>query len=418
MARISAFKRDLARFVQAYFVYLMPSAFIVYLVLESYQIDFRPYYIAGKAILYGLDPYLNHVNQFPEFYTPVNASAAPWSGFIYPPFAAFLFVPFAMLPYVNAKVVYSVVILILLWLLFFELVRNLGLIKSDLKSDSGDPNSGNSKIGGEALLFAITSFPVLASFERGQIDILVCYIVVLGFFLHQRYRQQVLPGFLFAIAFCIKLFPGIAILYYLLKREFKVVAWSIGFIGALLLVPLPYFGTTVYHNYVKRILPDFFGRITSAVPISTHGQEVVNRVVMSIDSKGLRVTHDFVHGYMNPFLRSPIASLTVGAIAFLVLMYYLRRAPLEHQFFSVVNSILLFNPQTWIMGLVWFIPLFVYFFGKANHLGKFILILPLFMPPFTNSNGMLAYAITLAFAIPTSRARLLRSTESQFMATE
>jgi hypothetical protein len=400
MSRISTLKRELVRFVQEYFVYLMPSAFIVYLVLESYQIDFRPYYVAGKAILYGLDPYLNHVNQFPEFYTPVNASAAPWSGFIYPPFAAWLFVPFAMLPYVNTKIVYSVIILILLWLLFFELVKHINSITGDVK------------VGGEALLFAITSFPVLASFERGQIDILVCYITLLGFLIHRRYQQRLLPGFLFALSFCIKLFPGIAIVYYLLKRDFKLVAYSLGFIGVLLLAPLPYFGTTVYHNYVKRILPEFFGRITSAVPISTHGQAVVNRVVMSVDSKGLRVTHDFVHGFMNPFLRHPLASLSVGAIAFLVLMYYLRRATLEHQFFSIVNSIHLFNPQTWIMGLVWFIPLFVYFFGKANHLGKFILILPLFMPPFTNSNGMLAYAVTLAFAIPTTRAHLLRLPDS------
>ena len=56
------FKADIARFLREYFIYLLPSAFIIYLVLESYQIDFRPYYIAGKAILFGLDPYLNHVN--------------------------------------------------------------------------------------------------------------------------------------------------------------------------------------------------------------------------------------------------------------------------------------------------------------------------------------------------------------------
>ena len=390
MSRFSAWVRDLARFFREYFIYLLPSAFIVYLVLESYQIDFRPYYVAGKAVLYGLDPYINHVNQFPEFYTPVNAATSPGSGFIYPPFAALLFAPFARLSYLDAKVVYSVAILILLWLLFFELMRNSQFTAK-----------------GEALLFAIASFPVLASFERGQIDILVCYVTILGFLIHKRSQQKILPAFLFAIAFCIKLFPGLAILYYLVKREFKLVAYSLGFISLLLLAPLPYFGSSVYVNYVKRILPGFFGRITSPVPISTHGQAVVNRVVISLETDDLRVTHDFVHGYLNPFLRhSPIASLTVGAIAFLILMYYLRRSSLDHQFFSIVNSIYLFNPQTWIMGLVWYIPFFVYFFHRSNHLGKFILVLPLFVPPFTNSNAMLAYAITLAFAIPKSRKRL------------
>ncbi|MGV0026106.1 hypothetical protein [Phormidesmis priestleyi] len=110
---------------------------------------------------------------------------------------------------------------------------------------------------------------------------------------------------------------------------------------------------------------------------------------------------------MNPFLRNNlVGAVIVGAIAFALLLYYLRHSPVEHQFFSVMNSIYLFNPQTWIMGLVWYIPLFVYLFGKANHLGKFVLVLPLMMPPFTNSNAMLAYVITLAFAIPKSRHRL------------
>lgn len=391
MSSISQLKTDLIRFGREYFIYLMPSAFIVYLVLESYQIDFRPYYVAGKSVLYGLDPYFNHVNQHPEFYTPVNASTSPTSGWIYPPFASLLFVPLALLPYATAKVVYSVIILVILWLLLFELIRNTQF-----------------KAKGETILFALTSFPVLAAFERGQIDILVCYATILSFLIYKRSGQRILPGFLLAFACCIKLFPCVGILYYLVKREFKLVAYTIGFIALLVVAPLAYFNPSIYTSYVKRIFPQFFGAITSPVPISTHGQDVINRVVMSIDSRGLRVTHDFVHGYMNPFLRNnPIGSLTVGTIAFFILMYYLRRATIEHQFFSIVNCINLLNPQTWIMGLVWYIPLFVYLFDRANHLGKFVLILPLFVPPFTNSNGMLAYAVTLAFAIPQTQQKLL-----------
>ncbi|NDJ15705.1 glycosyltransferase family 87 protein [Myxacorys almedinensis] len=386
----------LRRFLGEYFIYLLPSALIVYLVLESYQIDFRPYYLAGKSILYGLDPYLNHVHQYPEFYTPVNAETSPGSGFIYPPFAALLFAPLALLPYVTAKTIYSVITLVVLWLLLFELVKH-----------------SKFAIQGESLLFVMASFPVIASFERGQIDIFVCYITTLGFLIHRRSGQRLIPAFLLALSFCIKLFPGIALIYFLIKREYKLVAYAFGFISAFFLAPLAYFNGSVYGHYVQRILPKVFGALTSPTPISTHGQGTVNRVVLSVENRGLRVTHDFVNGYMNPFLRhSPVASMMVGAIAVALLLYYLRRASLEHQFFSIVNSIHLFNPQTWIMGLVWYIPLFVYLFGKANPLGKFILVLPLFVPPFTNSNGMLAYAITLAFAIPHSRARLLQRLEA------
>jgi hypothetical protein len=391
------FRSALLRFIREYFIYLLPSAFLVYLVLETYQIDYRSHYIAGKSILYGLDPYINYVNQYPEFYTPINAEVSPGSGYIYPPFAALLFAPFALMPYITSKTVYSVVILVVLWLLLFELVKHSKFAAK-----------------GESLLLVMASFPVFACLERGQVDIFVCYFTVLGFLMYRRslasqhQPRRLLPAFLLALSTCIKLFPGIALIYFLLKRDYKLVAYASGFIGFFFLAPLVYFNPSVYVHYVQRILPAYFGNLTSP-PISTHGQVVVNRVVLSIESRGLRVTHDFVNGYMNPFLRySPVACIIVGTIAFAVLMYYLRRAPIEQQFFSIVNSIHLFNPQTWIMGIVWYIPLFVYFFNKANHLGKFVLVLPLFVPPFTNSNGMLAYAIALAFAIPRSRKRLLQ----------
>lgn len=384
------FKADIARFLREYFIYLLPSAFIIYLVLESYQIDFRPYYIAGKSILFGLDPYLNHVNEYPEFYVPINANNSPGSGFIYPPFASLLFVPFGALPYVKAKLYYSVLILVILWFLLFELVRQ-----------------SRFTIECESLLFAMSSFPVFASFERGQIDILICYLATLSFLIYQRQRSQALSGFLLALACCIKIFPGIIVLYFILKKEFRLVAYTVGFVGVLFLAPIAYFGTLIYTHYLQQILPGLFGSLANPGVISTHGQAVVDRVVKSVDSNGLRVTHDFVHGYHNPFLRGNlIGAAIVGLIAFAVLMYYLRRSPIEHQFFSIITTILVFNPQTWIMGLVWYIPLFTYLFGRANYLGKFILVLPLFVPPFTNSNGMLAVAIAIAFAIPTTSKRL------------
>jgi hypothetical protein len=181
-------------------------------------------------------------------------------------------------------------------------------------------------------------------------------------------------------------------------------------VGILLLMvgPIGYFGPSVYINYLKRILPEFFGALVAPVPIDVHGQSVVNRVVLAIEGNQLRVTHDFVNGYMNPFLRSsPLLSVSIGLLGLGILLYFLQGQPAEHRFFSALSTILIANPQTWIMGLVWFVPLFLYWFDRANWAGRLCLMLPIFMPPFTNSNAMIAYAVTLAFAIPGSRQRLL-----------
>ena len=139
-----------------YLIYFAPVILLVYLILESYQIDFRVFYVAGKSVLYHLDPYLNQVSKFPELYVPINAHDAPTSGFLYPPFAALIFAPLGLFPYAIAKIIFSLIIIFILIIMSFHFLQ-----KSQFK------------LPGEAILFIMCSFPIFATFERGQIDILL-----------------------------------------------------------------------------------------------------------------------------------------------------------------------------------------------------------------------------------------------------
>ena len=156
-----------------YLIYFAPIFFLVYLILESYQIDFRVFYVAGKSVLYHLDPYLNHVSQFPELYVPVNAHDAPTSGFLYPPLAALLFAPLGFFSYAVAKIIFNLIIIFILLIISLKFVQ-----KSQFE------------LPGEAILFIMSSFPVLATFERGQIDILVLYLTFLSFDLFQNKNNK------------------------------------------------------------------------------------------------------------------------------------------------------------------------------------------------------------------------------------
>lgn len=386
-------KLSIGQFFRQYFVYLLPSVVLVYIVLESYQIDFRPYYVAGRSILLGLDPYLNPVNHHPALFTPVNAEDRPWSGFIYPPFAALLFVPFAMLPYGTAKIVYSAVVLIALWLLMFQLVRN-----------------NLTRLNPAAIALCMGSFPAIASFERGQIDIIVCALTMTAFYSYENARRKILPGVLLAIACGIKVFPFVALIYFGVKRQFKLLFSTVLTLGLLLGLPFLYFGNSVYFNYLKRLFPEVFGKITAAAPISVHGQDVVNRVVLAIEGNKLWVTHDFVHGYMNPFLRGKAAlAMAIGLGVFALIGWFVKRRSTQEQFVSLINSLHVFNPQAWIMGMVWYFPFVMFQFNNATDLGRLVLLLPLFLPPSTNANMMLSIAVTLAFAVPASRRQLLQT---------
>jgi hypothetical protein len=377
-------RKDLTYFCHHYLVYFLPITYLVYLTLESYQIDFRSFYLGGKSVLLGLDPYLNYVGVRPEFYGPVNSETAPFSGFRYPPLAALVLAPLGSLPYAVAKALFTLAMLILLGLLSFHLVRR-----------------SRFTIPGEALLFMMVSFPVLALVERGQVDSFVLYLTALSYWLSQSRRGRGLGAFLLAFAGIFKVFPLVVLIFYGVRRQWRFVAytglWSI----ALFTLPLVYLGRDVYDNFFKRTLPAYFGEITSDLPMDLHGQGIaLGKIVQSVDADDLWLTHDFVNGFMNPLLSSStLGSLISGLILTVLLLVAMHRCPVDFQFYAFLNVINLYNPVAWIMGLVWYIPLFLYLYPRMTRLGQFLLLLPLFLPPFLNVNAVLAYVLSIVFAL-------------------
>lgn len=377
-------RQDWGRFSRQYLVYFLPITFLIYLTLESYQIDFRSFYLAGKSVLFGLDPYLNYVGIRPEFYGPINAETAPYSGFRYPPFAALMFAPLALFPYAVAKALFTLAMLISLGLLGFGLVRR-----------------SRFAIPGEALLFMMVSFPVLALVERGQVDSALVYLVVLAYWVSQYRHGSWLAALLIGAAGAFKIFPILALVFYGVRRQWRLVAGTLLWAAGLVLVPYIYFGNEVYGHFLQRTFPAYFGEITTDLPMSLHDQGVaLNKVVISMDADNLIATHDFVNGFMNPLLSSStLGSLISGTVLTILLLIALHRCPVDMQFYGLLNVINLFNPVAWIMGLVWYIPTFLYFYPRVTRLGQFLLLLPLFLPPFLNASAVAAYVFTIVFAL-------------------
>jgi hypothetical protein len=376
--------------VKEYLIYFAPVILLVYLVLESYQIDFRVFYVAGKSVLYHLDPYLNQVSKFPELYVPINAHDAPTSGFIYPPFAALLFAPLGLFSYAIAKMIFSLIIIFILVIICFHFLH-----KSQFK------------LPGEAILFIMCSFPIFATFERGQIDILVLYLTFLSFDLFQNQKSILPASLLLGISSCIKIFPIVTLIYYLFNKKFNVLLFAILSTLILFFVPLLYFDVSVYQHFFQVILPNLFGEITTSEPINTHGQNVINNLVISLESTGLIASRNLSNGYMNPLLKNnAIGAFLLGLLSIILLLIVNRKNSKEYQFYAILNTINLFNPRAWIMGLVWYFPIFLILYPQVNKLGRFVILIPIFMPPFTNTNAILAFVITLLFSLSLNNKNL------------
>lgn len=377
-------RSDLRHFFGKYSIYGLPLIFLVYLALESFQIDFRAFYLAGKAVLQGLDPYLNHVGAYPEYYAPINAENFSYSAFRYPPLAAILFAPLALLPYVTSKLLFS----LLMWLL-------LGCVAYWHVLRSGW------KLQGEALLFAGISFPVLAVIERGQIDPLILALVMASFWVSRAPGRDGLSGFLLALAGLLKIFPFVVLLVWIERRRWRLIAWALIWAGVLFALPVLWLGQAAYGHFWQRTLPEIFGQITMPGPIDLHGQGVdAGRLARSIDGNGLILSHDFTNGFMNPlFQDSPIGAIICGLVLGLLLLFAARGAQDELRYFAYLNLINIFNPLSWIMGLVWYLPLFFYLYPSVSRGGRWLILLPLFLPPFLNVNAALAYVVAVAFLL-------------------
>ncbi len=376
------------RFVQQYWMYFFPIVFLVYVLLSAYQIDFRAFYVAARSVILDLDPYLNPVAQHPELYAAINADNAAASGFIYPPLAALLFLPFGLVAYPTAKILFGLVILVSLISLCYLLTQ------TDRTPDRHSP-----EIPGEAFLFITCSFPLMATFERGQVDIVVVLLTWLAFDAYYRRKNIPFSAFILGIATCLKIFPIVVLLYYLAKKQFKIFFASIASIITLFCLPLLYFKPIIYQHFFQFIMPKFFGQLGNGLPVEVHGQSVVNNVVNAIEGNGLLASQDFANGFMNPLLQNnTIGCLITGLILFTILIQITRKKDIKYQFYAILTTINFFNPRAWIMGMVWYIPLFLHLYPNAKTTTqKGILLLPLMMPPFTNLNGFLAYAIAIGF---------------------
>ena len=122
--------------------------------------------------------------------------------------------------------------------------------------------------------------------------------------------------------------------------------------------------------------------------------------VRTSDARNLFHSHFFVFGFANPLLsKNLILSGTIGIIGALICLFKYKKYPITLCFFTIMNWINIINPISWIMGLFWYVPLFIFSYEKIKPSLKIVITLPLILPPFLNISGYLAAIISLFILI-------------------
>ena len=364
-----------------YIISLCPIFLIFYISNETYAIDYRAFYLAGKSVLNNLNPYLNHISLNIDFYGPVNSELSKFSGWKYPPIASYLFAPFATLPYEFSKNLFNFISLSSISFLTFLIIRK--------RIFYINPNS---------LMIVGISFPVLATISRGQVEMIIVCMALLSFYFYKK-GALLLSSISIAILGFIKVFPLLlAITFIQSKKRVKFFTYLI--ISLLIL----YFLNLFLCPLEWRL--SFIERITipwNEIPIGDL-KELPNNVgiikdsmmVRTSDARNLFHSHFFVFGFANPLLSNNlILSGIIGTIGSLICLFKYSKYSVTLCFFTIMNWINIINPISWIMGLFWYVPLFIFSYDKVKPSLKIIIILPLILPPFLNISGYLAAIISL-----------------------
>ena len=364
-----------------YIISLCPIFLIFYISNETYAIDYRAFYLAGKSVLNNLNPYLNHISLNIDFYGPVNSELSKFSGWKYPPIASYLFAPFAILPYEFSKNLFNFISLSIIALsTFFVIKKRLFYI---------NPNS---------LMIVGISFPVLATISRGQVEIIIVCMALLSFYFYKK-GALLLSSSTIAILGFIKVFPLLLVITFIQSKKrikfftYLIISLLILYFLNLFLCPLEW-----RLSFIERITIPW-----NEMPIGNL-KELPNNVgiikdsmmVRTSDARNLFHSHFFVFGFANPLLSNNlILSGIIGTIGSLICLFKYSKYSVTLCFFTIMNWINIINPISWIMGLFWYVPLFIFSYDKVKPSLKIIIILPLILPPFLNISGYLAAIISL-----------------------
>lgn len=124
------------------------------------------------------------------------------------------------------------------------------------------------------LPLVVSSMPAMFNFQFGQIHLFTIWTAMAAM-LAFEVKRPALGGLLLAGGIASKLFPGLLVLYLLLQRRWRELAWTGVFTAAFALVALAVVGTTPFVQFFRYLLPrlvsgEAFSFVTETLVITTN----------------------------------------------------------------------------------------------------------------------------------------------------
>ena len=155
-----------------------------------------------------------------------------------PPFQTVVMVPLGLLPYGTAFWVWSLLSLA------------AGLAGATVVARIHHPIRMRAKDMAAAWLLLLLYFPTFATIIYGQFSLVLLLLLAIVWYAARR-GTIVSPGFALGLALSLKLFVGLLLILFLVRRRWRALGWTVGTAVACALIALVVAGPGAYRSYFE-----------------------------------------------------------------------------------------------------------------------------------------------------------------------
>ena len=188
--------------------------------------DFQVLYLATKDFLSGLNFYQNK-----EIFTGVG----------YPPITLLFYAPLTIFSYPVAQTIFFIVNLILI----------AATVYLSFKIINQKPKVWHFLL---ALFLALISFPTKFTIGMGQNNLVSLFLILVSFYAYKNGKNS-WAGILLGLVISLKTIFGFFLLFYLIKKRYKLIAYAFITIAVLFLVSILIGGIGLYGYYFEKVIP-------------------------------------------------------------------------------------------------------------------------------------------------------------------
>lgn len=204
-----------------------------------FSTDFYKFYQSAHFYLNGQNIYNPIIRKFAHTNTSNNVNLVLPSD-LNPPFFIMLLIPLANLSYANALLLWS----------FISFISTVSGILLVIKSYPAAWQNKTIRLW--ALAALLIYFPCYANFYLGQVSGLLLLITAAAWFTC-RSKKEYIAGFLLGFAFSIKLFFGLFLLFFLLKKQWRAFIIMLATFACCGFSALWFFSARTYMSYFNTL---------------------------------------------------------------------------------------------------------------------------------------------------------------------